>query len=105
MSVEVPHLAQPFSFTSAGVAKTVEQNSIADVQDCVLRVCLCPEGFREDEPEFGIPPLEFTAVPLQVAGVEEAVERWEPRATVEITEAALEAANQASRVVNIEVSP
>jgi phage baseplate assembly protein W len=103
-SMDTPvHFAAPFVIKRAGT-NVVEQNSPEDVAACVLRICQCPVGYREDLPQFGIPSLEFASVPLQLAGVEEAVKRWEPRALLETTEEA-EALQQALRIVHLGVEP
>lgn len=84
---EPEHFAAPFTVTRTG-ARTVQQGSPEDLAMCVLRVCQCPEGFREDSPYFGIPELAFQTLPLDLRLLEEAIKRWEPRATTDILEAA-----------------
>ncbi len=105
LPAKVPHFAQPFEFNNKGVVKTVEQDSEQDILDCVLRICLCPEGFREDQPEFGLPELAFQTIPLDLKAVEEAIERFEPRCTTQIVERAMSEIEQGSREVQIEVTP
>ena len=100
---EIPHFSQPFTMTPKG-AIVLEQDSPADIQACVERVCLCPEGFREDLPAFGIPELGFSTVPLPLGDVKASCEHWEPRASIEISERA-EGLTEADRVVRVEVTP
>lgn len=80
-------LASPLTFTKHG-AKTVEQESEQNIEECAFRVAVFPEGYREDLPEYGIPDLLFSSVPLDLALVEEAIRRWEPRAELESSEMA-----------------
>jgi phage baseplate assembly protein W len=98
----VPHLAVPFTITKQGV-ETVEQDSVEEIAGCVYNICVCPQGFRGDQPSFGRPPVEFGSVPLNLAPLEAAIEEWEPRADLTITDQA-EAMNAALRDVTIEVS-
>jgi phage baseplate assembly protein W len=88
MEADTPvHLSSPFTFTKNG-AKTIEQGTPEDVTQCVYRVAVFPEGTREDSPEYGIPSLLFSTAPLDVTLVAEAIERWEPRASLESSEMA-----------------
>lgn len=100
--MEPQHFGSPFSFNAQGYVETVDQDSAPDILAATYNLCVCPEGFRDDLPEFGIPQLEFQTVPLPLGALEEAILRWEPRASPEIIESAL-AANQGSRLVSIEV--
>ena len=102
---EPQHLNSPFSFNAKGESVTVEEESPACILAGVYNIVVCPEGFREDEPEFGIPPLEFSTVPVHVRALQEAVKRWEPEATLTVTEKAVEASRQQERVLNIEIQP
>ena len=96
------HLASPMVFGANGAAKTVEQGSPADLRTLAYNVCVCPVGFRQDLPEYGIPDLLFSRVPLSIEGVKQAVERWAGvTATVSEAEEALQAAD---RRIELEVS-
>lgn len=103
MSEEPVHFHSPFAFSSTGVAKVDVEDTPANILSDSYNVCVCPEGFREDLPEFGIPQLEFQTVPMKLQELEAAINRWEPRAGPEITEQAAELTNQSSRVLTIEV--
>jgi hypothetical protein len=98
---EPVHLAQPFVIGAKGAA-VVPQDSPEDKAACVYRIAVCPEGFREDDPSFGIPELAFQTVPLDLTAAEDAIERLEPRAELQTSEQA-EAMNQAIRIVTMEV--
>ncbi len=72
----IPHFAYPFKFNSKGRSVVVEQDSEGDLKARAANVCVCPEGFREDLPEFGLPSLLFWNLPLDIATVQSDVERW-----------------------------
>ena len=74
----IPHLAQPFQYIR-GAAAVVDQDSPDEVAQCVATVLAYPTGFALELPEFGTPPQELQA-PINVAVIEAAVTRWEPRA-------------------------
>ena len=75
---DVPHFSYPFRFGAPDVA-TSEQDSLDEIADCVLVTLLCPQGYRVESPEFGLPDPTFGAgVDLDV--VRAVIETWEPRA-------------------------
>jgi hypothetical protein len=102
MSETPEHLLSPFTITAKG-AKTVEQDTPADIANCVFNTAVCTENYREDEPLFGVPELAFQTVPLDLATYEAAIEQWEPRAEIESSE--MEAGIAQARRVNIEIEP
>lgn len=101
-AVEIPHISQLFTIGRLGTA-VVEQDSIEDIAACVYRTVVCPQGFREALPDFGVPSLAFATVPVPVAELRAAVERAEPRAAL-TTREEQEALNDAYRRVTLEVS-
>jgi hypothetical protein len=76
MKVATPHFAYPFAFNAKGEAIVVEQDGEADWRARAANVAVCPVGFREDLPEYGVPPLLFATIPIDVAGIREAISRW-----------------------------
>lgn len=86
-SEEPRHLSSPFTITANG-ALTVEQGTPEDITQCVYRVAVFPEGYREDLPQYGVPELAFEAIPLDLATYEAALNLWEPRAELESSEMA-----------------
>lgn len=84
-SVLIPHLKWPIRFTSRG-ADVVEQDSMDDIAQCLLAILRTPQGLRHDLPDFGIPDLLFREGGVDIAGIQEAIEEWEPRALTFITE-------------------
>lgn len=87
MSETPEHLSSPFTITARG-AKTIEQDTPADIENCVFNIAVCPEGYREDEPSFGVPELAFQQIPLNLPEYEAAIQLGEPRAELEGSEMA-----------------
>ena len=75
MPITSPHNAPTFAIGQKGTA-VVEQGSEGDLLARAKNVCVCPIGFREDNPEFGIPSLLFKTIPLDISSVQTEVERW-----------------------------
>lgn len=101
-AANTPAFAAPFSLDatldpetgfSVG-AEEVEQGSEADVEAQVYNVLLCPQGFRVEAPDFGIPQLQFSTTPLPVNDVLAAVQRSVPGAPLSIVESVLEGIEQ-----------
>jgi hypothetical protein len=99
---DTPAFAAPFSLTAAINPETglsvgadeVEQGSEADVEAQVYNVLVCPQGFRIEAPNFGIPQLQFSNAPLPIADVLAAVQRYVPDASLSIVESVLEGIEQ-----------
>jgi hypothetical protein len=83
----IPHLALPLRL-DRGAYATVEQDTLDELVTAVTCICAFPVGYRVEAPEFGIPELEHLSPPLPIDEVERQIETWEPRADVEVTEAA-----------------
>ena len=101
--MESEHLAAQFKFNSAGHVETVTQETPECTAARVYHVAVCPIGFREDNPEFGVPEVAFQQVPLSTVGFESAILQWEPEATLEIIEE-VEQQVQGQRILGVEVS-
>ena len=99
--MEPSHFASPFTFTAHGAAVTVTQESGQDRQDRAYNVCVCIAGEREDNPQFGIPDLTFSLVPVNLQPLQTAIERW---GNVSLTLEETEAAYAAARNVTVEVA-
>ncbi len=100
MSIANPHFAPTFALGRTG-SKVVEQGSAEDLQARAKNVLVCPVGFRVELPEFGIPPLLFQTIPLNVKAISENVAQW-AEVEASATEAALPEA-LASRQITVEV--
>jgi hypothetical protein len=80
---DVPHFSLPFRFGLT--AAVTEQDSLDEISDCCMAILLCPTTFRVELPEFGIPDPTFSSPQVDVTILRNAVERWEPRASVQLT--------------------
>lgn len=85
MAVLVPHFDLPFRLSGKSFA-TTEQDSYADVANCVEAIVRCPAGFRDDSPDFGFEDTTFELVPLNLEDLTTQIVTQEPRATVALTE-------------------
>lgn len=61
MGVIVPHFDLPFRFTGGYDKKVAvaEQGSVEDLANCVYTIVVCPRGWRDEVPDFGIPDPTF----------------------------------------------
>lgn len=100
--VSTPHWSAHFTFDARGRSVVVEQDSPADIEARAYNVFVCPQGFREDQPEYGIPQLLFQTVPLDLTAVQESVARW-ASIDVSLSEHA-EGLEQSIRAITAEVS-
>lgn len=76
---DVPHFTIPFRFAGAR-AVVVEQDSVDEIATCVLAVLLCPEGYRVELPEFGLPDQTFGVPGVDLEEIRTVIDLWEPRA-------------------------
>lgn len=81
--MEPVHFAAPFSIGRAGTA-TVEQGSAENVADNIYNIAVCPQGERDDNPQFGIPEITFKKMPVDLTGLEEALRKYEPEADLTV---------------------
>src|SRR4051812_842413 len=91
MPAENPHFCLPFEFVTEAGSETVEakeQDSTEDLIHQVLALFLCPVGYRDELPEFGMPSPLFQQTPLDLDEQREAVARWVPGVDVFISEGA-----------------
>lgn len=81
----VPHFALPFRFANPHAA-TTEQDSIDEIADCCFAILVCPQGFRVEMPTFGLPDPVFSPQPLDLDVLREAIDTWEPRASILVSD-------------------
>jgi hypothetical protein len=101
--IACPHFSETFTFNAKGEAVVVEQDSPGDLVARAKNVAVCPIGFREDHPDFGIPETLFQTIPLDTTGVRQAIAKW-AELNLSISEHG-EALQTAVRQVIMEVSP
>jgi hypothetical protein len=99
----VPHLALPLRIVGDRYV-VVQQDTLDELVTNVGAITLFEVGFRVERPDFGIVPLELTQRPLATLDVEQAVEAFEPRASVRVGEADYDPFDPGADRVRIEVS-
>lgn len=62
---------------------TVEQDSIAEIENCVEVILRCPLGWRDELPEFGTPSVTYSQMPVDPTEIRMAIQRWESRVDVD----------------------
>lgn len=97
------HLKVPFALDVRGSARTVTQDTPADVTQCVAVLAGTRPGERLVVPQYGIDDLSFSTFgEVDDATVADAVAEWEPRAGISI---AREGVAAAARIrLSVEVS-
>jgi len=78
---DVPHFALPFRFVNPQAAVT-EQDSIEEIADCVYAILVCPQGFRVEQLDFGLPDPTFSLGGPDLEEIRTAIETWDERAAV-----------------------
>jgi phage baseplate assembly protein W len=100
---DLPHFAFPFARGADGKVNVVEQDSPEHIMACENVIVRCPTGWREERPEFGWDFPEFRNS-MDLEALEAALERWEPRRTVHVSERSVEdLVDQATREISIDV--
>jgi phage baseplate assembly protein W len=77
--IDVPHFAYPFRYLY-GSPVVNEQDSSADVADCVAAILSCPLGHRIEQPDFGLADQALRENGANTAEINAALAKWEPRA-------------------------
>lgn len=99
----VPHITLPIAVRASAYA-TVEQDTTAEVANCVAAILAFPLSYREEAPDFGVPDPTFGARPLDTSAIEHACETYEPRAVLRVTEAQLDPRDPFAADIQIEVN-
>jgi phage baseplate assembly protein W len=74
-----PHFDLPFRFLNNAGAAVAEQDTYADIANCVEAILRTPHGFRIDAADFGVPELAFQTQPLLRGDIESVIVDQEPR--------------------------
>jgi phage baseplate assembly protein W len=82
---DVPHLSVPLRVVGERYV-SVQQDTTDELVANVAVITSFPLGYRVERPSFGVVELELGARPLDVLDVEQALEAWEPRASVRVSE-------------------
>lgn len=83
--IDIPHFDLPFRLNGKSFG-VVEQDTPADIANCVECIIRTPAGFREDSPDFGLEDLVFTNQPINTDRLTSQIVQQEPRAQVFITQ-------------------
>jgi phage baseplate assembly protein W len=86
----VPKLAIPVRLSGTKLA-TVEQDTQDEVAQCVYAVAATELGTRVERRDFGVTSPLFRQGGADLAEIQAAVERWEPRASIETKQDLVEA--------------
>src|SRR5213596_2288974 len=76
---DVPHIALPIRYVNGHIT-TVEQDSNADIEQCIEVICSYIKGDREEAPEFGISDQTFREGGIDANVLKQEIEELEPRA-------------------------
>ena len=99
---DVPHLALPLRIVGERYI-SVQQDTLDELVVCVGAITSFPLAYRVERPDFGVVPMELDARPLPLDDVEAAVEAWEPRAVVTVSERPLDLADPGAARLRVEV--
>jgi phage baseplate assembly protein W len=100
---DVAHLTLPLRIVGERYV-TVQQDTLDELVSNVAVITQFPLGYRVERPDFGVASMEFDTRPLPVSDVEQAVEAWEPRATVRVSEQPIDYGDMGAARVHVEVS-
>lgn len=76
---DIPHFGQPFHYV-AGRPQVTEQDSIAEIRDCVRAALRTVSGFRIEAPDFGVTDPSFQLMPVDTQAILDEIFISEPRA-------------------------
>lgn len=100
---DTPHFDHPFRLTPAGHAVTVEQDSIEEIESCLVAILLTERGERIELSDFGSDSLLFKLQPLKVEDLYSTLSEQEPRALPVISQA-VDPVRYLSALVEIDVT-
>lgn len=75
----IPHFAYPLTLGQDGSFATLEQDSRAEIRQCVAVLLATTIGSRIELPSYGVPDVTFTHGET-IGLVQQAIATWEPRA-------------------------
>jgi phage baseplate assembly protein W len=83
---DTPHFAFPMRRAPNGSVAVVEQETVDEIEACVLAILHTRAGELDDQPDFGISEYTFTQQPISREQVAEEVLRTEERASLLVEE-------------------
>lgn len=96
------HLPYPFRWGSHGNAVEIDQDTDDEIINCVEVIVITPVGSLVDQGDFGAVDFIFQKNP-SVITLTAQINKWEPRANVEIT-TQLDSVDSLMRLVEIQVA-
>lgn len=81
----IPHFDLPFRISGSSFA-VVDQDTDADVRNCIIAALLTHIGWRPEVPDFGSAELVFQNQPLDLVAISNAIIRHEPRAVLALNQ-------------------
>lgn len=84
---DAPHFAFPMTRAAGGAVATVEQDTIDDVEACVLAVVYVHTGEVDGSPDLGHPDWTFMQQPIGRNEIAAQIVASEPRAELLVSEA------------------
>jgi len=99
----IPHLAFPLALTESGALGVLEQDTLADVRQCVYVLTRTPRGTRALAPTTGIPDPTFTSG-VDPAELTATLEEQEDRARVRVVAAAPDGAGRQNPQVRVRLA-
>jgi hypothetical protein len=83
---DTPHFAFPMRRAPDGSVAVVEQETVDEIEACVLAIVYTRAGQLDDQPDFGISEYTFMQQPISREQVVEEILRTEERATLLVEE-------------------
>jgi phage baseplate assembly protein W len=100
---DVPHLALPLRLAGDSFA-SVQQDTLDEARACVAAIVVFPIGSRVESPDFGVPELALRDRPLDVDGFAAAIESFETRVALRVSEAPYDPLDPLAARVRVEVA-
>ena len=86
----IPHFDIPFRFLNNKRAAVTEQDTDAEIMDCVEAIVRYKHGDRPERIEFGIPDFTFHLPGIDGSLIQESIREFEPRADVQVGQTKIE---------------
>ena len=100
---EIPHLRFPLELDGVGKLRVIEQDSLDDIEQCVLAILRCPLGLSDALPDMGLTYQPFYEGGADVSEIQEQLATYEPR-TDALVEEDPDRLNDALAVVNVRLA-
>lgn len=102
MAGKIPHFALPFRIVGARGAIINEQDSEAEIMDCVDTILRYNQGHRPEKLEFGIPDQTFESPVVDGRRIQEALNEWEPRVEMIVGQSVVDLVDNLIQKITVE---